>query len=424
MPYDAIYFVTVSMVVLTGMIVSWPLTKFLHLPRGLILMAIGLAGSEWMALRDIDIGIHEQDFHELVVYLFLPALIFQASLRIDIGKLIENIAPVFTLSVPMLLIAGAIASAMMYFTINDSGTFPWIAALLAGALIMPIDSTATATVRERLRLPMRTGILIEGESLLNSATALVVFAFVLGIALGTTSVTSTGSFYTAVAFDLSLMFFGGSALGVLAAIPACMLLDRLRDTGTQIAVTLVCAYGTFMLAGFKVTGVSGIMAVLACGIVISANIYGKSPEERSPHLAETWSFIGNGLESAIYLLAGISLSIASLGEHWPAMLIGIAAAVISRIIAVYGSFPLFNATAYKTDPAGSGEQHAVALGGTRGAITIALALSLPPELAYGTTLQAIAYGVVIFTLLTQTGALAILARRLPRPSGRPETSPD
>ncbi len=420
MPYDAVYFLTLSMAVLASIAISSPLARSLHLPRGLVLMAIGLAGSEWMSAQGTDSGIRAEDFRELVIYLFLPALIFGASMRIDISRFTENIAAAFTLSVPMLLIAGLAASTTIYFLVNDPQTLPWIAALLASVLVMPTDSVAAATVREYLRLPERARITIESESLLNNPMVLVLFAFLLGIV----SVEHTGSFYTEAAFNLLLMLLGGSALGVLFAIPVCMLFGKLQDANARAALTLACAYGAYMLAGFKSIEVSGIMAVLVCGVIINSSIRNKNPEEPMSDLAKTWSLIGAGFGSAIYLLAGITMSLALFSEQWVAVLAGIAAAVVARAITAYGGFLLLNRTRYKASPADFSEQHAVALGGTRGVITVAIALSLPPDLPYTGTLQAIAYSVAIFTLLTQTGALAIFAKKFPPPPNEQGALPD
>ncbi len=408
------YFVVVLISILVILILSAPLAKSLRLPHSFVLIAIGFFGSELLVAQGVDTGIRWTNFHDLIFYVFLPALVFDAAFRMDVGKFIENLVPILVLAVPLLLVTTLIAAAVIYFLIGSPQGFPWIAALLAGAVIAPTDPTAVTTLAQRSPLPARLKMIIEGESLLNDATALILFLIIVAIGVALTDNAVVEIPYSDAIFNFLLVFFGGGALGTLIAIPGCILLRKLRDTNVQGAVTLLCAYGSYLLADSKGLGVSGIMAVLVCGIMMSAFIRRSDEEETGPSLDKIWSFLSYISESMIFLLAGVTITFALFTEQWLAMLIGIVAALISRAVVVYGSFPLFNLTTYKAQPVKLGEQHLIALGGVRGVFTMALALSLPLALDYWFTVQAIAYGVVLFTLLAQTSALERLSKKTER----------
>ncbi len=408
------YFVTVLISVLAILIFSAPLSKRLHLPHSFVLIAIGFFGSELLVAQGGDTGIRWTNFHALTFYVFLPTLIFDAALRMDISKFISNLVPILMLAVPLLFVSTLIGAAIIYFMIGSPQGFPWIAALLAGAVIAPTDPVAVAAVAQRCPLPSRIKILVEGESLLNDATSLTLFVIILAVAVALAKGATVGIPYSDAIFNFLLTFFGGGAIGTVIAIPGCILIRKLRDTNIQGVVTLLCAYGSYLFAEHEMVGFSGIMAVLTCGIMMGAFIRRGDEEEASHSLNRIWSFLAHISESMLFLIAGVTITFSLFTEQWLAMLIGVAAALVSRAVVVYGGFPLFNLTTYRSDPIGLEEQHLIALGGVRGAFTMALALSLPLTLDYWFTVQAIAYGVVLFTLLVQTSALEVLAGKIRR----------
>ena len=405
------YFIGVLVSVLAIVIVSTPIARWLHVPHSFLLIAVGFLGSELLVSQGVDTGIRWTNFHDLIFYVFLPALVFDAAFRMKIDHFINNIFPIMVLAVPLLLAAILIGGAVIYFMIGNAQGFPWIAALLAAVVIAPTDPTAVASVAQRCRLPARVKILIEGESLLNDATALILFLIIMTIGLEIAAGKFVEIPYWSGIFSFLLVFFGGSALGTLIALPGILLIRKLRDPNVQAAITVLSAYGAYLLASYDKISVSGIMAVLTCGILMGAYARRDDNKDIGDSLSRIWSFIAYISESAIFLLAGITITFGVFTEQWLAMLIGIVAALVSRAVIVYGSFPLFNMTTYKSKPLRFGEQSMVVLGGVRGAFTMALALSLPLSLDYWFTIQAIAYGVVLFTLLTQTSALETLGKR-------------
>ncbi len=406
------YLIAMLISVLAILIFSAPLARALRLPHSFVLIVIGFLGSELLVAQGVDTGIRWTNFHDLIFYVFLPALVFDAAFRMDVGKFVENIVPILVLAVPLLLSATLIGAVVIYFMVGSPHGFPWIAALLAGAVIAPTDPTAVTSIAQRCPLPARLKTLIEGESLLNDATALILFLIIATIGVALAEGTVAAMPYGDAIFNFLLVFFGGGALGTLIAIPGCILIRKLRDANAQGGVTLLCAYGSYLIADSEAVGVSGIMAVLVCGVMMGAFIRRGDEEEASSSLNRIWSFLAYISESMIFLLAGVTITFGLFTGQWLAMLIGIAAALISRAVVIYGSFPLFNLTTYKAKPVTFKEQHLIALGGVRGAFTMALALSLPLALDYWFTVQAIAYGVVLFTLLVQSSALEALAKRL------------
>ena len=412
MEYSIIDFIGMLIAILAILIFSAPIARWLHLPHSFMLILVGFLGSELLVWQDIDTGIRWTNFHDLIFYVLLPALIFDAAFRMDLEEFINNITPILTLAVPLLLVAAAIGGGIIYLLIGSPQAFPWIAALLAGAIIAPTDPTAVATVAHHTPLPKRIKMLIEGESLLNDATALILFVIILAISVEIAMGETVDIPYWSGLVSFLVVFFGGSALGTMIAIPGCVLIHKLKDHNAQSAVTVLCAYGSYLLADYEKVGVSGIMAVLTCGILMGAYVRKGDKEETRDFLNKIWSFLAHLSESMIFLLAGVTITFSLFANQWLAMLIGVVAALVSRSVIVYGGFVLFNRTTYKTVRVPLKEQSMVALGGVRGAFTMALALSLPLSLDYWFTVQAIAYGVVLFTLLAQTSALEILVSKV------------
>lgn len=188
-----------------------------------------------------------------------------------------------------------------------------------------------------------------------------------------------------------------------------MLLRRLQRHVQQGLITLVCAYTCFVLAD-SLLGWSGVMAVLACGLVLGEWCRREPDGDGAGFVPDLWAFAGYIAGALLFLLSGVTITIAMFREQWLAMLIAIVAVLLSRIVSVMGGLSLLRLGCGRA-PITCREQWLVAVGGTRGVVTLALALSLPLELDYWFTVKSMAYGVVLFTLSVQTALLALALRR-------------
>jgi CPA1 family monovalent cation:H+ antiporter len=201
----------------------------------------------------------------------------------------------------------------------------------------------------------------------------------------------------AAAAEFIRLVLGGAAIGALAGVLASLLLRWLGARASII--TLLAAYAGYLIAETRI-GVSGVMASLACGLIIGRSVRGAEAQQRQ-QLDLWWKQLGWIANSALFLLAGATITLSMFEQRWLAMLLGIAAALLTRLLGVWAAGGLTSLIpAQESIPAGY--RLMMTLGGVRGAVTLALALSLPVELEGWWTVQSIAYGVVVFSLFVQS----------------------
>ena len=177
----------------------------------------------------------------------------------------------------------------------------------------------------------------------------------------------------------------------------------------QALVSLISAYTAFLLAN-EILQVSGVMAVLVTGLIMGRVIHNDFQDERGTFVDTFWGFNVYVAEALVFLLMGVTVTVDMFRDRWLAMIIGIAAILLARAIGVFGASPLIS-NLPGVDPLSPEFQRLLFLGGLRGAVVLALALSIPLELDYWWTIQSIAFGVVIFTLFVQAPLVDPLLRR-------------
>jgi CPA1 family monovalent cation:H+ antiporter len=381
-----------------------PLARRLRLPFSATLVIAGFAASELLVGAGIDTGIRAENFHTLVFHVFLPVLIFESAYNINARLLLGNLVPILLLAIPLMLLSTLVTAVLVYYGIGHPQGFPWIAALLTGALLSATDPVAVVAVLRQLRVPERLVLLLEGESLFNDATAIVVFSALLAVATRTTEPMTTaegGLFFLRV-------FFGGMLVGAVTG-GGFLLVMRLADsTVARAAASVICAYLAFTVAE-SLLHVSGVMAVLVAGLLLGHAARGRAPSDDG-FVRQLWQFNAWIANTLVFLLMGVTVTTGMFTERWLAILIGIAAVIIARAIGLFGIFPLLSA-ARVVDALPYASRSILFWGGLRGAVTLALALSLPTSLDYWWTIQSIAFGVVLFTLLVQATTMASLMHR-------------
>lgn len=390
-------------ILLVGLLLE-PLARRLHMPFIAALVAGGFAVSQLLVGMGLDIGLRWHHFHDLVFYVFLPVLIFESAISLDVRILLRNLFPVLLLALPLLLLSAAITGALLYFGIGHPQGFPWTTALVGGVLLSATDPVAVTELSRRLPLPQRLLTLMEGESLLNDATTVVFFILLLSVAVGHDRIDAD---LTGAGIDFLRISFGGLALGLLSGVAGCWLmrwLDRRR-----FIVSVLAAYASYLAAEHWLH-VSGVMATLSCGLWIGHALR-TDPDIDARSLLPGWEQLGWVANSALFLLAGVTITVSMFEQRWLAMLIGIAAVLVTRLLSVWlvawltslvpGQLPLSRA-----------DRAVMVAGGLRGAITLALALSLPLELEGWWTVQSVAYGVVVFSLFVQAPLLEPLVKKL------------
>jgi CPA1 family monovalent cation:H+ antiporter len=330
---------------------------------------------------------------DLIMALLVPPLLFEAAFHLDFDDLRPYLGTIAVLAIPGVIVTTFLVGGVVAW--GTSLSLPL--AIVFGSLIAATDPVAVIALFRSLGVPKRLQLLIEGESLFNDGTAVVVF----GLAL---AVVETGEFnlFTSL-FDFVLVAGGGLVLGVVLGLLISFIIGRVKDPLIETALTFILAYGAFLAA--EELHVSGVLAVVGAGI-LSGNLgpQGMSPTTRIV-VFNFWEFAAFLANSFVFLLIGLQVEIPLLVENWTAIVVGILAVLIARAIVIYSS------TVGRDLP--MSWKHVTFWGGLRGAISLALVLSLPLSLGSARSeMQAMAFGVVLFTLLVQGLTMQPLVRRL------------
>jgi monovalent cation:H+ antiporter, CPA1 family len=374
------------------------------LPLTILLVFVGIAVS---ALAEHVPGLDPlATFHltpELVLFVFIPTLIFESAVNLNARQVARNIWPILALAVPGLLLSTVVIGLVMTWLTD----FDIMVAMLLGAILSATDPVAVIAIFKQLGVPERLMVLVEGESLFNDATSLVLATLLLGIL-------SAGAFSVPVVLDgiveFLVVFVGGSLVGWFLAILAGQTLGSIEaDPAIEITLTTILAYFSFIIAEHAFH-VSGIMAVVAAGVTIGSwgrSKISPSTEEFMEHFWEYLSYLANAL---IFLMVGMQID---LGTLWQSIdLIGCVAVamLVSRAVVVFGLVPLMSKIP-GAEHIGMPFQLVIYWGGLRGAIALAIVLSLPP-FPYKDTLIAVVTGAVLFTLVVQGLSIEMLVKFL------------
>ena len=333
---------------------------------------------------------------EVILALLVPPLAFEAAFHIRLDQVRRDFWLILSLAVPGVILTTLLVGGMVAW--GTGLALPL--ALVFGALISATDPVAVVALFRRLGAPRRLQVLLEGESLLNDGTAIVMFNLALVFAL------ENGFSLTRGVAEFLAVSGGGILIGIALGTLVSLLIRNIDDHLVETTLTCVLAFGAYLLA--ESLHVSGVLAVVAAGIV-NGNIgpRGMSPTTRMV-LFNFWEFAAFIANSLVFLLIGVVIDVQVMAENWLAILWAILAVLAARAVAIYG-FSMF------AREISARWKHTLYWGGLRGAIALALALSLPDAGLFGTErarLQAMAFGVVLFTLLVQGFSMDWLTKHL------------
>ena len=387
-------------------LVAEPVARILRLPFAAVLVVFGFLGSELVVGLGYDTGIRATNFPTLIFYVFLPVLIFESAYRIDQQQLKKSLAPILTLAIPIMLISSGLTAWLIYLGINHPG-FPFYTALVTGVLLMATDPLAVVSHLRKVNAPARVSILLEGESLFNDALAIVLFtAFVtMAISAGDHSSVEIGP----LLLNFCTMFVGGILFGIFCGVLGAAISAIIRTRVLESILLISTAYGAFMIAEDYLK-VSGVMAVLCAGLVMSrAHERTLEPGDRQyvNYWWEVLAFLSNAM---VFLLVGVTITLEMFALRYNAILIAIGAVLAVRAVSVFVALPAL--TVFSRDKVVFKNRLLLFWGGTRGAVTVALALSLPIQIDAWWTVQSMAFGVVLFTLFVQAPTVPLLLRKL------------
>ena len=412
--------IILALVLILGLsLIAQPVAKWLSMPLASILVLLGFISSEVVVYAGIDTGIRADNFQSIIFYVFLPVLVFESAYSIDKKQLKDNLVIILFLAVIAMLFTCLIAAVLLFYGIAHDTGFPWLAALITGAILAATDPVAVVDKLREMKAPKRISVLLEGESLFNDASAIVLFSLFLSMATATDLAVPVNTINSVldVAVRFLLIFFGGALTGLLVGLLFGYLQKRVKQPVLKGVMSLVVAYGSYMLAEYFM--VSGVMSTLLAALSLSmlSEREGKLQDgvNADSQVAVSgnkflWNMLSHVANVSVFLIVGVVITLDMFEQRWLAMLIAIFSLLIARAISVYGVLLFF--AFFKKLKVPFLSQTVMVWGGLRGAVTLALALSLPISLDYWWTIQSIAFGVVMFSLFVQAPTMSLMARKL------------
>ncbi|MEM7402609.1 MAG: sodium:proton antiporter [Myxococcota bacterium] len=369
------------------------------LPYTVLLMAVGIGMSFLQLVPELHLT------QDLLMTVFLPALLFEAAFHFPARELRQ-----FGLTIGTLAIFGVVLTAVFtalvlqveFSTFGLQHDVTFLHLLLFGTLIAATDPISVIALLRQLGVDRRISVLIEGESLFNDGTAIVLFLIVLQVA-------TSGSFQPSdVISKLVFISLGGILIGTSMGFVARFVMGFTRDPLLIIALTTSVAYGSYLLA--NKLGVSGVLSTVFSGMVVGNTDYkqGLGLNARVAVMS-FWEYIGFLITSVVFLLMGLELNVPLLLDHLDMILFAFAAVQASRLVAVFLPIPVLRrlgqSMAYK-------DATMVWWGGLRGALSMVLVLSLPEDIQVRDSLIAMTFGVVLLSIIVQGSSMGLLLKLL------------
>ena len=335
----------------------------------------------------------------LVFYVFLPILLFEAAFNLEAGHLRDQWRRILALAVPGVFVAFALTALGVHLL----GGLSWSLALLFGALIAATDPVSVTALFHRLGVSERLTTLVDAESLFNDGAAAVLFAVVLAVVVD-------GHTFTAgwAVGKFTWMAAGGLVVGVVVGLAASLVHRNLDDHLIEITLSTIVAYGSFLLG--QRLGMSGVVACVAAAIVLGnlGRQRTMSPVTRVT-MSTVWEYAAFVANSLIFLLIGLSMHLAVIAGHVALVAIAFVVVVAARAVTVYG-YGLIARLFSAGLP--SRWQHVLVWGGLRGTIALALVLSVPATTVGHATLEVVTFGVVLLSLVGQGLTMPWVTHRL------------
>ncbi|CAH0210402.1 Na+/H+ antiporter [Roseomonas sp. CECT 9278] len=374
------------------------------LPYPVVLVLGGMALAFIPGMPEIELD------PEFALAFFLPPLLQVSAIRTDWAAFRTSLRPILLLAVGAVLFTALCIAAAVKLMIPG---FPWAAAIALGAIVAPPDAVAAGAVLQKLRLPRRIVTVLEGESLINDATALVLYRFaVLATMAGTFSWSQAGLTFLVVAVGGALVGWAVGRLVVLAS-------ARLQDTLLETAASFIACYAAFF--GAEALHLSGVIAVVMTGLVLGRAQNSLSARTRRESRA-VWTFIEFVLNSLVFILIGLQLNgILDRLHDYPAWHLALLAVTLSLVLIVSRFVWLFPASwlprqipaVRRHDPMPPwGHITVLSWAGMRGVVSLAAALALPVTFPERDLLVFLSFAAILATLVVQGTSLEWLIRRL------------
>ena len=354
---------------------------------------------------------------DLLLLLFLPALLFEAALHIDVKEVKRDLVPILTMAVPGVAVAVLATAGLLFAGLGLTGLasdFGWPQAFLMASVIAATDPISVLALFKQLGVPRRLYLLVEGESLLNDGVAVVVFviiAAVLGVSSGHGEAHALHGVSEIARYGVRTFVWmagGGVLIGLIIGGATSALTRQIDDHLIEVTLTTLVAYGSFLLA--EQVHASGVLSTVCAGVVMGSfgRHWGMSVSTRIA-VEDFWEYAAFLANSFIFLLVGLELDPAVLWGSAGAIVVAFVAVAAGRAIAVYGGLPLATRWSAKIP---TKWRHVMWWGGLKGSLSMVLIITLPSDFPGRSVLVTLVFGVVALSLFVQGLSMPGLMRVL------------
>lgn len=359
------------------------LARYLKIAYAVALVLVGL-GLSFITTFNVEVS------EGFILGVLIPPLVFQATMHLSWRRLRADLGRVLSLSVGGTILTAFLVGILVEVLMG----LPWQAALAFGALIASTDPVSVIDRFRELGVNKRLSTLVEGESLFNNGTGIVLFSLVAAGSANLTFANTVGRFLT--------VFVGGLAVGaVLGYLVVTLVLKFLDNYLLETIITLALALGSYTTAA--TLGLDGISSVITTGLIVG-NLGHKNTSPTTRYALENfWEMSAYVINAFVFLLIGARMDISLMFIHLPQVGVAVLSLVVVRMMVVYGMMGVNNLlpSVHKVPMS---FQHIMYWGGLKGAVNLALALSLPFYFNANDTeiLMSMTFGAVLFTLLVQS----------------------
>ena len=359
--------------------------KRIHIPYTTALVLVGIAVSFLPFHLDVHLS------KELVFLVILPPLLFQGALHTDLDQLRRHLLPIVTLAVPGLVVAMLLMGAMLHYALG----MPWLKGMLFGAMVAATDPISVLAIFREVKTPDRLKVLVEGESLLNDGTSVVLFGVIYGALYGGTEVTALSA-----GLEFFKVVIGGAVVGLALGYLAHRTMKRLDDHLLEVTLTVVLVFGSFIVA--ELFHFSGVIAVVLAGLIMGN--YGRmfSMTKRTRETVENfWEVIDFLINALLFLLIGFEMKayVPDIEQYLAPGALVVAIALVSRAMTVYPVWWMVSKTRQSFPFPWT---HVLWWGGLKGSIPIALVLGMPSDIPFRAEFLVLAAFLVFFSLVIQS----------------------
>ena len=343
---------------------------------------------------------------ELALVLFLPPLLMNGAYFTAFGRFRRHLVGILSLAVGAVLFTTLVVGVVAHWLVP---ALPWAACFTLGAIVSPPDAIAARATLQRVQLPRRLQALLEGESLLNDATGLVLFRFAVAATL-------TGVFDAGAAIgSFALLAMGGVAAGFAIGSAWVFALGRLTDETLNVAAGALGCWVAYL--GGEALGVSGVIATVTAGIVFGWWQHVILPARVRLQASAFWRTLVFVLEAMVFVLVGFSLrdvleragGVGEVATTFAVPIAGVLAAVIvARFVWVFGTDALLTGLSGRlrfAKPLGWRQASVLSWAGMRGVVTLAIALTLPQAMPGRDLMLVTAFAVILVTVVVQGATL-------------------